>query len=63
MRLKKLFAPTTENSNGDTNAQQSDLDFRSAPKITGPVTHAMKKLMQQKEATEMAINVLCDLSK
>jgi hypothetical protein len=63
MRLKKFFAPTTENSNGDTNAQQSDLDFRSAPKITGPVTPAMKKLMQQKEATEMAINVLCNLSK
>ncbi|MFN9938222.1 MAG: hypothetical protein ACK56I_02000, partial [bacterium] len=30
---------------------------------TGPVTRDMKKLLQQKEATEMAINVLCDLSK
>ncbi|MFN9941128.1 MAG: hypothetical protein ACK56I_16785, partial [bacterium] len=27
------------------------------------VTRAMKKLLQQREATELAINVLCDLSK
>ncbi len=42
---------------------QSDLDFKSEPKITGPVTRAMKRLIQQKEATEMAISVLCYLSK
>jgi hypothetical protein len=63
MRLKKFFAPNTQNSNSETDTRQSDLDFKSEPKITGPVTRAMKKLMQQKEATEMAISVLCDLSK
>jgi hypothetical protein len=62
MRLKKFFALPT-NSNGETDAQHSDLDFKSEPKITGPVTRAMKKLMQQKEATEIAISILCDLTK
>jgi hypothetical protein len=62
MRLKKFFAPSPD-SNGDSDAQNSDLNFKSEPKITGPITCAMKKFMQQKEATEMAINVLCDLTK
>jgi hypothetical protein len=62
MRLKIFFAPTPD-SNGDKDAQNSDLNFKSEPKITGPITRAMKKLMQQKEVTEMAINVLCDLTK
>ncbi len=62
MRLKKFFSPNkTNDSESDT--KQNDLDFKSEPKITGPITRAMKKLLQQKEATEMAINVLCDLSK
>jgi hypothetical protein len=63
MRLKKFFAPSTENPASETDAQPSDFDFNSAPKISGPVTWAMKKLIQQKEATELTINVLCDLSK
>ncbi len=62
MRIKKFFAPS-QNSNSDTDAPNSDLNYKSEPKITGPITRAMKKLMQQKEATEMAINVLCDLTK
>jgi hypothetical protein len=62
MRLKKFFAPSP-NENGATNDQNSELNFKEAPKITGPITRAMKKLLKQKEATEMAINVLCDLSK
>jgi hypothetical protein len=33
------------------------------PKITGPVTRAMKKLMDHKNAAQLAINVLCNLSK
>jgi hypothetical protein len=61
MRLKKFFAPSDQNT--DTENRQSDLDFKSEPKITGPITRAMKKLLQQKEATDMAISVLCDLSK
>jgi len=42
---------------------ESELNFKDAPRITGPVTRAMKKLLLQKEAMEMAINVPCDLSK
>ncbi len=61
MRLKKFFAPSDQNT--DTENRQSDLDFKIEPKITGPITRAMKKLLQQKEATDMAISVLCDLSK
>jgi len=63
MRLKKFFAPNTKQSESETDTQQSDLYFKSEPKFTGPVTRAMKKLLQQKDATEMAISVLCDLSK
>jgi hypothetical protein len=49
MRLKKFFAPNTQNANSETDTRQSDLDFKSEPKITGPVTRAMKRLMQQKK--------------
>ncbi len=62
MRLKKFFAPSKD-SNGESQAEQSDLDFNSEPKISGPVTRAMKKLMQQKDAAELAISILCDLTK
>jgi hypothetical protein len=62
MRLKKFFAPTAT-STGNTDTQHIDLEFRNEPKITGPVTHAMKYLMQQKDAIELAISVLCDLTK
>jgi hypothetical protein len=62
MRLKKFFAPLSENAASNTDTK-NELNFKSEPEITGPVTDAMKKLLQQKEATEMAINVLCDLSK
>jgi hypothetical protein len=34
MRLKKFFAPS-QISNGNTDTQYSDLDFKSEPKITG----------------------------
>jgi len=62
MRLKKFFAPPTDTTSKKY-ALNSDLDFHSEPKIMGLVTRAMKKLMQQKEATELAISVLCDLTK
>jgi hypothetical protein len=62
MRLKKFFSPPAS-ATDDANTTTSDLNFNEAPKIMGPVTRAMKKLLLQKEATEMAINVLCDLSK
>jgi hypothetical protein len=62
MRLKKFFAPPPSTTEA-ADSNNSDLNFKEAPKITGPVKRAMKKLLLQKEATEMAINVLCDLSK
>jgi hypothetical protein len=60
MRLKKFFAPQTDETDGATSTE-SDLNFKDMPKI--PVTRVMKKLLLQKEATEMAINLLCGLSK
>jgi hypothetical protein len=62
IRLKKFFAPTKTNDS-ESDIKQTDLDFKSEPKISWPITRAMKKLMQQKETTQLAINVLCDLSK
>ncbi len=62
MRLKKFFAPTNNQPDGTTNTE-SELNFKDVPKITGPVTRAMRKFLLQKEATEMAINMLCDPSK
>ena len=62
MRLKRFFAsPSDTNSENDTTSE--NLDFNSEPKITGPVTRAMKKLLEHKNAAQLAINVLCDLSK
>jgi len=49
MRLKKNFAPAA-NSSSNKDSTNSDLDFKSEPKISGPVTRAMKILMQQKDA-------------
>jgi len=40
-----------------------DLDFNTEPKVTGSITWAMKKLMEHNNASQLAINVLCDLSK
>jgi hypothetical protein len=42
--------------------ETNDLNFKSEPKFTGPITRVMRKLMAQQKATEMAINVLYDLS-
>jgi hypothetical protein len=62
MHLKKFFAsPCDTKSESDT--QSETLDFNSEPKITGPVTRAMKKLMDHKNAAQLAINILCDISK
>jgi hypothetical protein len=65
MRLKKFFSAPSEPQTDNTNTQfnQENLDFNAEQKITGPVTQAMKKLMDHKNATQLAINVLCDLSK
>ncbi len=60
MRIKKFFKPADES---ETVSDQSDLNFHNEPKFAGPVTRAMKKLLEQQNATNLAISVLCDLTK
>jgi hypothetical protein len=62
MHLKKFFAsPSQTNSENDITSEI--LDFNSEPRMTGPVTLAIKRLIDHKNAAQFAINVLCDLSK
>ncbi len=58
MHLKKFFSEPS-----DTNSDKEHTPENCAPKLTGPVTRAMKKLMDHKNTAQLAINVLCDLSK
>ena len=51
-----------ENSDNDKTAEEN-LDFNSEQNISRPMTRALKKLIDHKNATQLAINVLCDLSK
>jgi hypothetical protein len=62
MRLKKFFSDKSESQN-DNEIVPETLDFNAEPKISGPMTRAMKKLLDHKNAAQLAINVLCDLSK
>ncbi len=62
MRLKKFFSDKSE-SQKDSESIPETLDFNAEPKISGPMTRAMKKLIDHKNAAQLAINVLCDLSK
>jgi hypothetical protein len=57
MRLKKFFSYSTNENFSENN------DFKIEPNITGLITRAMKKLMQPKDAAQLAINVLCNLTK
>jgi hypothetical protein len=50
-------------SDGQPVSERSDLNFKGEPKITGPITRAIKKLLDQQRETELVISVLCDLSK
>jgi hypothetical protein len=62
MRLKKFFSPPTDVPSYNYTPSET-FDFNAEPKITSPVTRAMKTLMDHKNAAQLAINVLCDLSK
>ncbi len=63
MRLKKFFAEKSgENSDNDKTAEEN-LDFNSEQNISRPMTRALRKLIEHKNAAQLAINVLCDLSK
>jgi hypothetical protein len=65
MRIKKFFKqPETNSDNENKTVSGSDnLDFNSRSEFTSPVTSTMKKLLEQQNATNLAISVLCDLSK
>ena len=60
MRIKKFFKPGDKS---ETVSNQSDLNFKDEPKFTGPVTRAMKKLLEQQKTTNLVISVLCVLTK
>jgi hypothetical protein len=65
MCLKKFFSDKSDSQN-DSDSEKvtpENLDFNTEPKISGPMTRAMKKLIDHKNAAQLAINVLCDLSK
>jgi hypothetical protein len=61
MCFKKFFSDKSD-SDSEQNAPEN-LDLNTEPKISGPMTRAMRKLLDHKNATQLAINVLCDLSK
>jgi hypothetical protein len=64
MRLKKFFSDkNVTNDNNIQNVPPETMDFNAEPKISSPMTRAMKKLLDHKNAAQLAINVLCDLSK
>jgi hypothetical protein len=65
MRLKKFFSEKSDSQNDSESEQYipQNLDFNAEPKISGPMTRAMKKLIDHKNAAQLAINVLCNLSK
>jgi hypothetical protein len=61
MCLKHFFAP--EPNKSEIVSNNTNLNFNSEQKLTGPVTCAMKELMDHKNAAQLAINVLCNLTK
>jgi hypothetical protein len=63
MQLKKFFADKSETSSDNTLTTPNELDFNSEQNISRPMTRALKKLIDHKNAAQLAINVLCDLSK
>jgi hypothetical protein len=64
MRIKKFFKQSENSDIQDKIVPGLDeLNFNSKPEFTGPVTRAMKKLLEQQNATNLAISALCDLSK
>jgi hypothetical protein len=64
MRIKKFIKQSENSDIQDKTVPGSDeLNFNSKPEFTGPVTRAMKNLLEEQNATNLAISVLCDLSK
>jgi hypothetical protein len=50
MQLKKFFSAPDDNNSDESNMPDT-LDFNRAPKHSGPVTRAMKKLMNHKKCS------------
>jgi hypothetical protein len=65
MHIKKFLKQTDNNTNNEngTVSGSNNLDFNSKSEFSGPVTRVMKKLLEQQNATNLTISVLCDLSK
>ncbi len=63
MRLKKFFSDNKSENNLSDKSDDENLDFNSEQNISRPITRALKKLIDHKNAAQLAINVLCDLSK
>ncbi len=63
MGLNKFFAQKSETSSDNAETATNDLDFNSEQNIYRPMTRALKKLIDHKNAAQLAIDVLCDLSK
>jgi len=65
MRLKKFFSDKSDSQidSDNQNIIPQTLDFNAEPKVSRPITRAMKKLLDHKNAAQLAINVLWDLSK
>ncbi len=61
MRLKRFFVSEAKTSLVDKN--RDTLYSNSDHKPTGPSTRAMKKIMDYENAFQLAINILCDLTK
>jgi hypothetical protein len=62
VHLERFFATQNE-TKSDIETHSEQFDFNSEQKIMCPVTRVMKKLLDHKNAVQLAITVLCDLSK
>ncbi len=58
MRIKKFFKSENSNNENKTVSGSDELNFNTKPEFTGPVTRAMKKLLEQQNTTNLAISVL-----
>jgi hypothetical protein len=63
MRLKKFFSDNKSESSHSEKSDEENLDFNSEQNISRPMTRALRKLIDHKNAAQLTINVLCDLSK
>jgi hypothetical protein len=62
MPLKMFYTPA-QSYKQNIESENSPFHFNSEPKLSGPITRAMKRLIEHKCAVQLEINILCDLSK